>query len=101
MLEIYLRDEYKQHWPEIEMLAHKTDAASRRKLRAYALEACRLSTQSYGLFRRVGEPVTVTESGKTYNLKPGDNVFVNLVYSHPSIFLLINIRFLRMSIQWH
>jgi hypothetical protein len=43
------------------------------------MEACRLSTQSFGLFREVAEKVTVEEAGVKHNLNPGDEVFVNLV----------------------
>lgn len=81
MLDIYLSDKYKKHWPEIVRLAQLDDAASRKKLRAYALEACRLSTQSYGLFRRVAENCVIEEGGKQYYLKPGEEIFVNLVPS--------------------
>lgn len=82
MLDLYLSEKYRHHWPEIVRLAHLDDAASRKKLRAYALEACRISTQSFSLFRRVAEPYVVEEAGKKVNLKTGDEIFVNLV--HPA-----------------
>jgi linoleate 8R-lipoxygenase / 9,12-octadecadienoate 8-hydroperoxide 8R-isomerase len=81
MLDLYLSDRYKKHWPEIVRLAQLDDEASRKKLRAYALEACRLFTQSYGLFRRVAEDCVVEEGGTKYSLKTGDEIFVNLVLS--------------------
>ena len=79
MLDVYFSEKYRRHWPDIVKLAQNDDAASRKKLRAYALEACRLSTQSFGLFRRVAEPTVVEEAGKKYNLKTNDEIFVNLV----------------------
>ena len=79
MLDLYLSDKYKHHWPEIVRLAHLDDAESRKKLRAYALEACRISTQAYGLFRNVAEDCVVEEAGKEYHLKGGESIFVNLV----------------------
>ena len=79
MLDLYLSKKYCHHWPEIVRLANLDDAASRKKLRAYALEACRISTQSFGLFRRVGEDCVIEEAGKKYNLKKDDEIFVNLV----------------------
>lgn len=100
MLDLYLSDKYKKHWPEIVRLAQLDDAASRKKLRAYALEACRLSTQSYGLFRRVAEYCVVEEGGKQYNLKPGDEIFVNLVLP-PICCTHVNSRLGPMSIQKH
>src|SRR5436190_16976806 len=81
MLDLYLSGKYAKHWPEIVRLARLDDAASRKKLRAYALEACRLSTQSYGLFRRVAKNCVVEEGGKQYSLKTGEEIFVNLVLS--------------------
>ena len=81
MLDLYFSDKYYHHWPDIVKLAQQDDAASRKKLRAYAMEACRLSTQSFGLFRRVAEPTVVEEAGKKYNLKTNDEIFVNLVFS--------------------
>ena len=84
MLDIYLQPEYSHHWPEIVRLAKLDDTDSRKKLRGYAMEACRLSSQSFGLFRRVAEDVTLEENGTTYNLKTGDEVFANLVISRVS-----------------
>ena len=81
MLDVYLSEKYKHHWPEIVRLANLDDAPSRKKLRGYALEACRISTQSFGLFRRVAEPTVVEEAGVKFNLKPGDEVFVDLVFA--------------------
>src|SRR5436190_23900189 len=98
MLDLYLSGKYAKHWPEIVRLAQSDDAASRKKLRAYALEACRLSTQSFGLFRRVAKNCVVEEGGKEYNLKPGDEIFVNLVLP-PTCCTHVNSRSTPMSIQ--
>lgn len=81
MLDVYLQPQYAHHWPEIVRLAKLDDADSRKKLRGYAMEACRISSQSFGLFRKVAEDVTLDENGTTYNLKVGDEVFANLVSS--------------------
>lgn len=79
MLDLLLSKEYIHHWPEIVRLANCDDEPSRKLLRAYALEACRISTQSFGLFRRVDAKVTVEEGGIKHDLNPGDEIFVNLV----------------------
>jgi len=81
MLDVYLSKEYSHHWEEIVRLAHLDDPHSRKLLRAYALEGCRLSTQAFGLFRNVAETVTIAENGKSTSLKVGDEIFVNLVLS--------------------
>jgi len=96
MLDLYFSDKYHHHWADIVKLAQQDDAASRKKLRAYAMEACRLSTQSFGLFRRVAEPTVVEEAGKKYNLKTDDEVFVNLVFSSIS---KLNVRSEQTSIH--
>jgi hypothetical protein len=83
MLDLFMSGPYKEHWPEIVDLAHRDDEQAHKRLRAYALEACRLSTQSYGLFRKVAEDTVIQEKGKTYNLKKGQEIFVNLVIRAP------------------
>lgn len=94
MLDVYLSDKYSHHWSEIVRLAHIDDEPSRKKLRAYALEGVRLSTQSFGLFRDVAENCTVEEGGKSFNLKPGDEIFVNLVF--PSNCMGLTVRSVRI-----
>jgi len=79
MLDLFLSDQYKDDWAQIIKLAEKDDAPAREKLRRYAMEGCRISTQSFGLFRSVSKATRITEAGKTYDLKPGDEIFVNLV----------------------
>jgi len=79
MLDVYMSEKYAHHWPEILRLAKLDDKESREKLRRYAMEACRLSTQSFGLFRTVAKDTTIDEAGTTYNLKAGEEIFVNLV----------------------
>jgi hypothetical protein len=71
--------EYSHHWPEIVKLAKLDDKESRMKLRRYSMEGCRLSTQTSGIPRSVAQDISIEEGGRTYNLKPGDKVFVNLV----------------------
>jgi hypothetical protein len=85
MLDIYLQPHYAHHWPDIVKLAQRDDKESRKKLRAYAMEACRLSSQSFGLFRKVQEDCALEEAGVTYKLKAGDEVFANLVIPQPVI----------------
>jgi hypothetical protein len=80
MLDLYLSDKYKDQWAEIVRLAHRDDDESLKKLRAFALEGVRLSTQSFGLFRDVAKDCTIEEGGKAYHLKVGDEIFVNLVF---------------------
>jgi len=80
ILDLYLSDKYQHHWQEIVRLAQQPDnETTRKKLRGYVWEGIRLAPQSYGLFRKVAEKCSIEENGKTYDLKPGDEIFVNLV----------------------
>jgi hypothetical protein len=79
MLDLYMSEGYSHHWSEIVRLAKLDDKESRLKLRKYAMEGCRLAPQAYGLFRNVAQDICIKEGGKTYDLRSGDKVFVNLV----------------------
>lgn len=76
MLDLYMSEKYSHHWPEIVRLAKVDD---KERLRRYAMEGCRLSTQNFGLSRSVAQDISIEERDITYNLKAGDKVFVNLV----------------------
>jgi hypothetical protein len=76
MLDVYLSEKHSHHWPEIIQLAR---AGNQEKLRKYAMEGCRLSTQSFGLSRSVVRDISIKEGNTTSNLKPGDQVFLDLV----------------------
>lgn len=71
-----MSEKYIHHWPEIVRLATAED---KEQLRRYAMEGCRLSRQSFAPSRSVTQDISIEERGTTYNLKPGDKVFVNLV----------------------
>jgi linoleate 10R-lipoxygenase len=79
MLDVYLSDKYRHHWPEIVKLAKLGNGLSIQKLRKYAMEGCRLSTQSLGLSRSVVKDISIKEGNTTHNLKQGDKVFIDLV----------------------
>lgn len=84
MLDVFLQPEYSHHWADIVNIAKLPEKEARTKLRPYVLEACRLSSQSFGLFRRVQEACTIDEGGVTHHLNPGDEVFANLVLPSPT-----------------
>lgn len=86
-LEFYLCGEGKKHWPAIVALAHDDSEAAFEKLMHYVMEGGRLNGET-GVFRSVSQDVSVTEAGKTMDLKAGETVFVNLrTASHdPTIF---------------
>jgi cytochrome P450 len=86
-IEYYLLGEGKSHWPDIQKLAQEDSEETFEKLMHYTMEGGRLNGET-GVIRAVAKPTSITEAGKTKDLKPGDSVFVNLrAASHdPEVF---------------
>ncbi|RMZ75993.1 hypothetical protein DV738_g5153, partial [Chaetothyriales sp. CBS 135597] len=70
MLDLYLSDEYKKHWPDIQACAWSNNPEDFDKLKSYALEACRLAPAAYGLLRKCRKKVSV---------EPGEEVYTDFV----------------------
>ena len=51
MLDLYLSDRYKSHWPAIQKLAASNTPEAFEQLKRYALEGYRLNTPAFGLTR--------------------------------------------------
>jgi len=82
MIDVYLSEEHREHWPAIVQSCQADDGNSLLKSRGYALEGCRLSTNNFGHLRcGVGQDVTIQEGATTADLETGDHVFLNLVFS--------------------
>ncbi|KAF2190854.1 heme peroxidase [Zopfia rhizophila CBS 207.26] len=75
-LEYYLT-EGKEHWPTIQDLAKQDTDEAFERLMHYFLEGSRLYGET-GVLREVAQATTIQDSGHTYELKPGDHVFINL-----------------------
>jgi len=83
MIDVYLSEEYSQHWSQIVRLAQVEDEHSTSKLQTYALEGIRLSKKGFGPVRcGVAEDVTLKEGKTTLNIESGNEVFVDLVVLH-------------------
>lgn len=83
MIDVYLSEEYNQHWAQIVRLAQTDDDDSNSKLQSYALEGIRLSKKGFGRVRfGVAQDMTLQEGMTTLNLKKGNEVFVDLVVTH-------------------
>lgn len=76
-IEYYLVGNGQKHWPDIQKLAEDDSEEAFEKLMHYLLEGSRLNGET-GVLRSVARETTITDSGKTYKLSPGDKVFVNL-----------------------
>lgn len=87
-IEYYLcNEEGKKHWPAIQKLAQDDSEEAFEKLMHYTLEGGRLNGET-AILRAVAKDTSVTEGGKTSELKAGSTVFVNLrAVSHdPTVF---------------
>lgn len=87
IIEYYILGAGRKHWPAIQALAHDDSDEAFEKLVHYTMEGSRLNGET-GVLRSVAAPTSLTQSGHTVNLNPGDTVFVNLrAASHdPTIF---------------
>jgi hypothetical protein len=86
-IEYYLLGAGKKHWADIQKLAHDDSEAAFQKLQRYLLEGTRLAGET-AVVRQAAADTTLTDSGRTLNIKQGEKVFVNLrAASHdPTIF---------------
>jgi len=87
IIEYYILGAGRKHWPAIQALAHDDSDEAFEKLVHYTMEGSRLNGET-GVLRAVAAPTSLTESGQTTDLNPGDTVFISLrTASHdPAIF---------------
>jgi hypothetical protein len=76
-IEYFLVGEGKKHWPEIQKLAEDDGEDAFEKLMHYTMEGSRLNGET-GVFREVATDTSITDKGKTFDVKKGDRIFVNL-----------------------
>lgn len=80
LLDFYLSDAYKSHWPAIQELARSDSSESFEKLKKYALEGLRLATPAFGVLRVVSTDTTTIHDGpREITVLKGDQIFVNFV----------------------
>jgi linoleate 8R-lipoxygenase/9,12-octadecadienoate 8-hydroperoxide 8R-isomerase len=86
-IEYFLTGAGTRYWPDIQRLAADDSEEAFDQLMHYVMEGSRLNGET-GVVREVATETSITDSGRTYNLKPKDRVFVNLrAASHdPTIF---------------
>ncbi|KUI64277.1 Psi-producing oxygenase A [Cytospora mali] len=77
LIDIYLSDEYKQHWPDIVSLAQSDTPEAFERLRKYALEGFRLFPGASGVLRISPESTTLTDGPNTTSLPAGSQLFCN------------------------
>ncbi|KIW81777.1 hypothetical protein Z517_04803 [Fonsecaea pedrosoi CBS 271.37] len=79
MLDVYLSDEYKEHWPEIQRCAWSNDPADFEKLKGYALEANRLAPAAFGLLRKANIDTVIPDNGQKVPIRAGDQIYVDFI----------------------
>ncbi|KAF6222366.1 hypothetical protein HO133_001452 [Letharia lupina] len=88
MLDLYLSDPYKSHWPAIQKLAASDSSEAFQQLKRYALEGYRLNTPAFGLTRIADVDTTIEDGNRSVRVKKGDRIFVNLATASldPTVF---------------
>lgn len=80
MLDLFLSDKYKHHWPDIEKLAHDDSPEAFEKLRKFGLEGYRLAPAAFGLVRVVDvDSAEIDDGGRQFAVKKKDQIYVNFV----------------------
>ena len=81
VLDFYLSGPGREHWPKIQALAKLDTPEAEAELMHYLMEGARLNGET-GVFRFATKDVTLTDKNavfeRTYHLKKGDKVMVNL-----------------------
>lgn len=80
MIDVYLEDEYKHHWPEIRRCAYSDEEEDFETLKKYALEGCRLAPAAFGLLRLTQEDGKIEDGeGKPVEYHRGDLLYTDFV----------------------
>ncbi|KAG8417322.1 hypothetical protein J3459_012415 [Metarhizium acridum] len=80
MIDLYLSDKYRSHWPAIQKLATSDEPEAFEKLKKYALEGFRLSTPAFGLLRTVvADTIDLKDGPRVVPVKKGDSIFTDFV----------------------
>lgn len=69
MLDLYLSDPYKSHWPAIQKLAASDTPEAFEQLERYALEGYRLNTPAFGLTRIANADTTIQDGNRSIPIK--------------------------------
>ena len=88
MLDLYLSEPYKSHWPAIQELAASDTLEAFKKLERYALEGYRLNTPAFGLTRIADDDTTIEDGNRSVPVKKGDRIFVDFTTAcvDPTVF---------------
>ena len=80
MLDLYLSDEYKHHWEDIQDCSLSDEPEDFNKLFRYGLEGYRLATPAFGLLRKAAVDAVI-QDGKNgpVHVHEGDQIYVNFV----------------------
>lgn len=79
LIDIYLSDEYKHHWPAIVSHAQSDTPEAFEQLKKYALEGFRLFPGASGVLRVSPESTTLTDGPNTTPLPAGSQLFCDFM----------------------
>lgn len=87
VIEYFINGDGKEYWPKVQELAKQDSDEAFEKLTHYLMEASRLAGET-GVLREAAKDTSITDSGKTFPVKAGERIFINLrAASHdPEIF---------------
>lgn len=87
IIEYFLLGAGKEHWPKVQELAKQDTDEAFEELSHYVLEAGRIAGET-GVIRQAAKDTSITDAGKTFAVKKGERIFINLqAASHdPSTF---------------
>jgi cytochrome P450 len=79
MVDLFLSDNYKSHWPEIQKLANDDSQAAFDRLRKYALEAYRLTSPALTLRTVAADNVNIKDGERDVSAKKGDSLLMDFI----------------------
>ena len=88
MLDLYLSEPYKSHWPAIQKLAASDTRENFALLVRYAMEGCRLNPPTFGLTRLADADIVVDDCERWVPVKTGMQVLVDIATAclDPTVF---------------
>jgi len=79
MLDIYLSDDYKHHWADIQACAWSDDPADFEKLKGYALEANRLAPAAFGLLRVSNTNAEIQDGVENVHVHQHETIYLDFI----------------------
>ena len=79
MLDVFLQDEYKHHWADIQRCAWSNDPEDFERLKKYALEANRLAPAAFGLLRVAAVGSAIHDGDRDVHVRENEQIYTDFV----------------------